>query len=132
AVRDNVMTEIRRRNHAYIEQIEPNLPPMWVDYYRLLQVLTNLLSNAYKYTPDGGAITLRVQRRGDRIEFSVIDTGVGLSPEAKQKLGTKFWRASDEFTRTQPGTGLGYAITASLVEQMGSVIEVDSEVGRGS
>lgn len=132
AVRDNVMTEIRRRNHAYIEQVEPDLPDMWVDYYRLLQILTNLMSNAYKYTPDGGAISLQVQRRDDRVEFSVIDTGVGLSAEAKQKLGTKFWRATDEFTRSQPGTGLGYAITASLVEQMGSSIEVESEVGKGS
>ncbi|MBK8020365.1 MAG: GAF domain-containing protein [Chloroflexi bacterium] len=131
-VRDNIMTEIRRRNHAYVEQIEPNLPDMWVDYYRLLQILTNLLSNAYKYTPDGGAITLSVRLRHDRIEFSVIDTGIGLSPEALDKLGTKFWRANDEFTRSQPGTGLGYAITASLVEQMGSMIEVDSEVGKGS
>ncbi|MCK6577600.1 MAG: ATP-binding protein [Anaerolineae bacterium] len=132
AVRDNIITEVRRRNHAYIEHIEPNLPDMWVDYYRLLQVLTNLLSNAYKYTPDGGAITLSVRLRGDRIEFSVVDTGIGLSQEALEKLGTKFWRSNDEFTRSQPGTGLGYAITSSLVEQMGGVIEVDSEVGKGS
>jgi len=131
-VRDNIIPEIRRRNHAYIEQIEPNLPAMWVDYFRLLQILTNLLSNAYKYTPDGGAITLRIQRAGDRIEFSIIDTGIGLSAEALKKLGTKFWRSSDEFTRSQPGAGLGYAITSSLVEQMGSYIEIESEVGKGS
>jgi signal transduction histidine kinase len=49
-----------------------------------------------------------------------------------KKLGTKFWRADDEFTRSQPGTGLGYTITASLVEQMGSRIQIESEVGRGS
>jgi signal transduction histidine kinase len=132
AVRDNIMTEIRRRNHAYVEQVEPNLPDMWVDYYRLLQVLTNLLSNAYKYTPDGGAITLRVQRRGERIEFSVMDNGVGMSQEALEKLGTKFWRSADEFTRSQPGTGLGYAITHNLVGQMGSRIQVESEIGKGS
>ncbi len=131
-VRDNIVPEIRRRRHAYIEQIEADLPDMRVDYYRLLQVLTNLLSNAYKYTPDGGSITLAARRRGDRIEFSVADTGIGLSAEARSRLGTKFWRAADEFTRSQPGTGLGYAITASLVEQMGSRIEIESEVGKGS
>jgi signal transduction histidine kinase len=131
-VRDNVTPEIRRRRHAYVEQVEPGLPDMWVDYYRLLQVLTNLLSNAYKYTPDGGTITLDVRRRAERVQFSVIDTGIGLSMEARSRLGTKFWRAADEFTRSQPGTGLGYTITASLVEQMGSRIEIESEVGKGS
>lgn len=108
---------------------------MRVDYYRLLQVLTNLLSNAYKYTPDGGTITLRVERdplKSNRIQFSVADTGIGLSAEALQKLGTKFWRADDEFTRSQQGSGLGFAITRSLVEQMGSQIQIQSAVGRGS
>jgi signal transduction histidine kinase len=131
-VRDAIMTQIKSRHHIFVEQVEPNLPPLWIDYYRLLQVLTNLASNAYKYTPDGGTITLNVQRVGDKIEFCISDTGIGMSPQAVRKLGTRFWRADDEFTRSQPGTGLGYAITASLVEQMGSHIEVESQVGNGS
>ena len=105
---------------------------MQVDYYRLLQVLTNLVSNAYKYTPNGGKITFRVQHTGGQIRFSIQDTGIGLSPEAVAKLGTKFWRAEDDFTRSRPGTGLGFAITRSLVEQMGDGIHIDSEVGKGS
>ncbi|RMF77974.1 MAG: GAF domain-containing protein [Chloroflexi bacterium] len=132
AVKDGTMTEIEARHHTYIEDIEPGLPDMWVDYYRLVQVLTNLVSNAYKYTPEGGTIMLRARRIDGRIQFAVRDTGIGLSEEAIAKLGTKFWRASDEFTRSQPGTGLGYAITSSLVEQMGSSIEIVSEVGKGS
>lgn len=132
AVQDNTLPQIDERGHQFVEDVEPDLPDMWVDYYRLLQVLTNLVSNAYKYTPDGGTITLRVRRAGDRVEFSVRDTGIGLSPEAIAKLGTKFWRAEDDFTRSQPGTGLGFAITRALVEQMGSRIEIDSEIGRGS
>jgi signal transduction histidine kinase len=131
-VRDAIMTQIRLRQHAYVEQIEPDLPEIWVDYYRLLQVLTNLASNAYKYTPDGGTITLSVRRVGDAIEFSVADTGIGMSREALRKLGTKFWRADDPYTRSQAGTGLGYAITASLVEQMGSRIRVESQPNAGS
>jgi signal transduction histidine kinase len=131
-VRDGIITQIKERGHTYVEQVEPDLPPMWVDYFRLLQVLTNLASNAYKYTPNGGTITLSVKRAGDKIEFSVSDTGIGMSPEAIRKLGTKFWRADDEYTRSQPGTGLGYAITAGLVEQMGSRIDIQSEVGKGS
>lgn len=132
AVGDNVITQIRARNHAYVEHIEPNLPALRVDYYRLLQVLTNLLSNAYKYTPEGGVITLTARHKGERVEFCVQDTGIGLSQEAIRKLGTKFWRADDDFTRSQPGTGLGYAITSSLVRQMGGEIVISSEVGKGS
>lgn len=132
AVKDNTLTEILARKHTLVEEVAPNLPEMWVDYYRLLQVLTNLVSNAYKYTPDGGTITLTVQPVNARIEFSVADTGIGLSPESIKKMGTKFWRAEDDYTRSQPGTGLGFAITNSLVEQMGGKIRIESEVGKGS
>jgi signal transduction histidine kinase len=134
AVKDNTLPQISERGHRFIEQVEPSLPAMWVDYYRLLQVLTNLVSNAYKYTPDQGTITLAVRRANpaNRIQFSVSDTGIGLSPEAIAMLGTKFWRAEDDFTRAQPGTGLGFAITRALVEQMGSDIIIESEVGKGS
>ncbi len=132
AVKDGTLPEIQKRKHELIENVEDDLPNMWTDYYRLLQVVTNLVSNAYKYTPDGGKIYFDVRRVGDNISFSVRDTGVGLSEENISKLGTKFWRAEDDFTRSQPGTGLGFAITRSLVEQMGSKIEIESEIDKGS
>ncbi|XWX04487.1 GAF domain-containing sensor histidine kinase [Aggregatilineales bacterium SYSU G02658] len=132
AVRDQTMPQIQARGHTFQLDVAPALPTLYVDYYRLVQVLTNLLSNAYKYTPHGGTITLSVQPTGDRVRFSVSDTGIGLSPENVRKLGTKFWRAEDSFTRSQPGTGLGYAITRSIVEQMGSHIEITSQIGQGS
>ncbi|MFN8452497.1 MAG: GAF domain-containing protein [Anaerolineae bacterium] len=131
-LRDAIMTQIKARGHTFVEEIEPDLPPMWVDYYRLLQVLTNLASNAYKYTPDGGTITLTVRRADDRVEFCISDTGIGMTRESIKKLGTKFWRAEDDYTRSQPGTGLGYAITINLVEQMGGHIQVESHVAKGS
>ncbi len=132
SVKDNTLTQIQERNHTLAENVEPDLPDMYVDYYRLLQVLTNLVSNAYKYTPDGGTITLAAKRDDDRIRFTVSDTGIGLTDEQIAKLGTKFWRAEDEYTRSQPGTGLGFAITSSLVELMGSQIDIKSKVGEGS
>ncbi|GIL13758.1 MAG: hypothetical protein BroJett038_24780 [Chloroflexota bacterium] len=132
AVKDSTLAQVESYHHRYVELIEPNLPDMRVDYYRLLQVLTNLVSNAYKYTPEGGTITLRVRQVPGRVEFTVKDTGVGLSKEQIAKLGTKFWRAEDDFTRSRPGTGLGFAITRALVEQMGSQIKIESEVGKGS
>lgn len=132
AVRDGSMTQIQEYRHTYLEEIDSELPDLHVDYYRLVQVLTNLVSNAYKYTPEGGTITFHVGRDNDRIRFTITDTGVGLSPEAVAKLGTKFWRAEDEFTRSRPGTGLGFAITRSLVEQMGGHIQIESQLGKGS
>mgnify|MGYP001282535707 CR=1 FL=1 len=132
AVQDGTMPQIKERNHTFVMDMPDNLPDLWVDYYRLLQVLTNLVSNAYKYTPDGGTITLKIGRDDGRVRFSVIDTGIGLTSEQIAKLGTKFWRADDNFTRSQPGTGLGFSITRSLVEQMGSTIEITSVPQKGS
>jgi signal transduction histidine kinase len=132
AVRDTITPQVQERKHTFVENIASDLPDMLTDYYRLVQVLTNLLSNAYKYTPDGGTITFNVSRKDDRIHFEVKDTGIGLSKEQVALLGTKFWRAEDDYTRSQPGTGLGFSITRSLVEQMGSKIDIQSEVGAGS
>ncbi|MCS6836623.1 MAG: GAF domain-containing sensor histidine kinase [Anaerolineae bacterium] len=132
AVRDTTMPEIVARQHHYEEDVPEVLPELFTDYYRLVQVMTNLVSNAYKYTPPGGTITLRVRPQGDRVRFEISDTGIGLSPEQIAKLGTKFWRADDDYTRSQSGTGLGFAITSSLVRLMGSTIEIDSQKGRGS
>lgn len=132
AIKDGTMPQINAYEHTYHEKVDADLPDMRVDYYRLLQVLTNLVSNAYKYTPEGGTITLQVQRKGNRIQFSIADTGIGLSAEAIAKLGTKFWRAEDRFTRSRQGTGLGFSITKNLVEQMGSSIQVTSEINKGS
>lgn len=132
AAEDGIATQLQERGHTFVKDVAPGLPTMMVDYYRVLQVLTNLLSNAVKYTPNGGTITLRVQPDGERILFSVSDTGIGLSRESILMLGTKFWRADDDFTRSQPGTGLGFAITRILVEQMGGKLHVESELGQGS
>ncbi len=132
AVKDGTLLQIKARNHQFIEDIEPGLPELHTDYYRLLQVLINLVSNAYKYTPDNGTITLRAYRDADRVRFDVQDSGIGLTPEQVAKLGTKFWRADDDYTRAQPGTGLGFSITRSLVEQMGDHIHIESTVGEGS
>jgi len=132
AVRDQTLPQIQARSHRYHEHIATGLPTLRTDYFRLVQVLTNLVSNAYKYTPDGGDITLAAALEGRRVWFSVQDTGIGLSEESVRRLGTKFWRADDSYTRSQPGTALGFAITASIVEQMGSRIQVDSAPGQGS
>lgn len=129
-VKTDVMAQITERNHTFIEEIDVNLPPISADSSRVLQILLNLLSNAYKYTPNGGKITLSAKRDGEKVSVSVKDTGVGIAPEDLQKLGTKFFRTSN--TLEQPGWGLGFAITRNLIDLMQGELTIESEVGVGS
>jgi len=130
--REDASPQIAERGHTLVEDIAPDLPPVLADPNRLTQTLLNLLSNAYKYTPDGGTITLRAWPEGDRVAFSVQDTGIGLSAEEITRLGTKFWRADNEYAISQPGTGLGFAITRNLIALMHGELTIESAPGRGS
>ncbi len=121
--------------------IAPDLPLVRGDRDRLGQILTNLLSNAYKYTPQGGQITVLAKMWADvedtpgRDGFvlcSVTDTGFGMSPEDQERLFTKYFRSEDPDVRSESGTGLGLVITKSLVELQGGEIWVESELGKGS
>jgi signal transduction histidine kinase len=129
---EGVIQQIKEHGHTLVEKVPPELPPVRGDHRRVVQVLINLLSNAYKYTPHGGTITLRAQRRGNAVQVSVTDTGVGMTSEQLAKLGTKFWRADNEHVADQPGTGLGMAITQSLLNLMGGRLEAQSTPGKGS
>lgn len=107
------------------------LPLAWADPVRVEQVLTNLVSNAIKFTPRGARIRLTVHAApdGETLVVQVIDSGPGIAPEALGKLFTRFYRVEGT---TAPGTGLGLSIAKRLVEAMGGQIGVVSEVGQGS
>ncbi|MBN2304070.1 MAG: GAF domain-containing sensor histidine kinase [Anaerolineae bacterium] len=130
--KDGVMQQITDRGHSLVENISDTLPAVWADHSRVVQVLVNLLSNAYKYTPDGGTITVDVKPVDQCVCISVTDTGVGMTPEQIAQLGTKFWRADNEHVIGQPGTGLGLAITRNLLTLMGGDLGVQSTPGTGS
>ncbi len=108
------------------------------DKLRINQILMNLLSNAVKYTPEGGDIQLRldelpqVDENYSRIRFTVSDTGMGISEEFKKVIFEPFARENSEIIRQIQGTGLGMAITKSLVDLMNGTIRVDSKPGEGS
>ena len=125
-------TQIEARAHTLIEDIGDELPLVKADPARTVQILVNLLSNAYKYTPNGGQITIRTQRQNGRLLVSVADTGVGLSSQELEKLGTKFWRSDNDHTLKQRGTGLGFSITRQLIELMDGTLDIESTVGKGS
>ncbi len=119
----------------FITDIPHPLPALYGDPNRLVQIFTNLLGNAIKYTPYGGTIAIRAQLSlidPGYVQCSVIDTGIGISPENQRMLFTKFFRADDPTVQEQPGTGLGLAITKNLVELQGGRIWVESEKDKGS
>jgi signal transduction histidine kinase len=108
------------------------LPAVVGDADRLRQILTNLLSNALKYTPSGGHITITAHEDAGGVRVAVQDTGIGLTPDEQAQLFTPFFRAQQETTPRVGGTGLGLAITRALVELHGGAITVTSVSGQGS
>jgi signal transduction histidine kinase len=109
--------------------VEGGIPPVPADRDRMSQVLENLIDNALKFTPAGGSVTVRVQRREDGVSCTVADTGVGISGDDLPHLFERFWQAR---RYRRGGAGLGLAIARGVVEAHGSVLQVESEPGRGS
>ncbi|MBN1954215.1 MAG: GAF domain-containing protein [Anaerolineae bacterium] len=127
-----VQQQIEAKKQELTLDVRHPVPPVTADRNRLVQVLTNLLSNAYKYTPEGGQIHVAVERDDGYVRCSVADTGIGMSAEEQERLFTKYFRSSNPAIRNVPGTGLGLVITKSLVELQGGEIWVESELGKGS
>ncbi|NWG16181.1 MAG: GAF domain-containing protein [Chloroflexi bacterium] len=147
----NVITETLRPLHRQIEEKQQdlvintpkNMPNIWADQNRLIQVLTNLVSNAHKYTPPEGTITINAQviehvydnknrDIGPFLQVSVSDTGIGMSEEDLIKLFTPYFRSENPQAREQPGTGLGLTITHGIVQRHGGKIWVESALNQGT
>jgi two-component system cell cycle sensor histidine kinase PleC len=114
----------------------PDLPEVEADYRALKQVLLNLLSNAVKFTPRGGKIIVKAEMRtdpfGERVRMSVRDTGIGISSDDLARLARPFEQIESQHAKTQQGTGLGLALTKSLVEMHGGAIDIASAPGEGT
>ena len=102
------------------------------DREELDRVVANLVSNAVKYTPENGHVTVRLAACGDEILLTCSDDGLGISPEDQSHLFAEFFRSTNPEAHAQPGTGLGLAIVLRIVQRHGGRIEVESELGRGS
>jgi len=113
-------------------EIEDDLPPVHADPTRIAQVLSNLISNAHKYTPAGGVITIRADGNHEFAQVAVSDTGIGISEENQASLFTQFFRAEDRAVREQPGWGLGLSIVRKIVEAQNGAITFASELNSGS
>ena len=94
--------------------------------------MRNLVSNAIKFTPEGGRVTLKATFQDDRLQLIVVDTGVGIAPEEQELVFDKFRQASNPLTREQGGTGLGLSIVRELAKLLGGDVTLQSDLGRGS
>jgi signal transduction histidine kinase len=123
---------VRQKGQMLDLELEEPSPTIMGDEIRLMQILTNLLSNAQKYTPKGGSIAIISKVIGNKVQISIRDTGVGMTTEEQTKLFSKFFRAKNPLTTAEGGTGLGLTITHSLVEMHGGRLQVVSTPGQGS
>jgi len=119
----------QQRLHIFLS---PDLPLVRADTERLRQVMLNLLTNAHKFTPVGGEITVTSEQRGNQVMLTVQDTGIGIAPEHAALVFEPFRRVETGYARKQGGTGLGLALCRRLVELMGGTLSLESVPGVGS
>ena len=124
--------QIDARRHSLTLDLPSDLPAALADRTRLVQIVTNLLSNACKYTPEGGRISISARAEQARIRVAVTDSGIGMSPEDLAHLFTQFFRSENPAVREHPGWGLGLNVTRRLVELQGGEMGVSSEPDKGS
>ena len=125
-------TQVEQKQQQLAIDVSKELPKAWCDRNRLSQILTNLISNANKYTPENGIIQVQAHLMDDMIQIAVKDNGLGMTGEDQQKLFSTFFRSTDEKVREAPGTGLGLSITKNLIELQGGKIWFESEYRKGT
>lgn len=124
--------EVERKELTLIVLVPRDLPTIWGDRNRLIQLLTNLTSNACKYTPGGGRVGIMARQVDGQIQVDVVDTGIGISRQDQEQIFSRFFRADNPLIREIGGSGLGLSIAKSIVSLHGGEIWVESELGRGS
>jgi len=129
---ENFKPLAEEKNQALAWHVLAGLPPVRADQDRLAQVLDNLVSNALKFTPAGGQITIEVLVQDTDVLTKVQDTGPGISEADQAQLFQRFFRSDDARKKGISGTGLGLSITQAIIEQHGGRIYCQSQIGQGS
>jgi len=122
----------REHGHTVNLELEWKLPEIVGDSSRIEQVLINLMSNAVKYTPDGGVIDVSGGHSGDEVWIKIQDSGVGISKEDLERVFDRFYRVDKARSRESGGTGLGLSIAQEIITRHGGRIELESEPGKGT
>ncbi len=130
-VADFMNVEATKRSQKVLVDLYPSVKPLWADNDRLRQILMNLLTNAFKFTPEGGTITLKAYEDEAAMIFEVIDSGVGMDEQTKRKLFKPYETARDGGARFG-GLGLGLSLCRMLVELHSGQISIESKKGEGT
>ena len=131
-VSDTVAEAVRKQELTLEIDIDPALPAVHADKNRVIQVLLNLVSNAYRYTPASGKITVSVYPIDGAVQVDVTDTGIGIAKDEQEAIFERFYRADHPVVRQQTGTGLGLPIAKSLIEMHRGKLWLKSQVDQGS
>ncbi len=138
-LRDIIQADVHSKQlELFIDTVDVTDEHIYCDRLRLNQILLNILSNAMKFTPPGGTVSMRITERAvsrtgyASYEFCIKDTGIGMSPEFVKTIFEPFTRERSSTVSNTQGTGLGMAITKTIVDMMGGTIQVRSEEGKGS
>jgi signal transduction histidine kinase len=126
----NFETELKNKNLNFA--VIGGCPDILADKDRINQVLMNLISNAVKYTPDGGEIRITISETEDSAVFSIEDNGTGIPEEEVPHIFERFYRADKSRNRMTGGSGIGLAIVKSIVTAHGGSVDVQSRLGKGS
>ncbi|KAF0126644.1 MAG: response regulator receiver [Elusimicrobia bacterium] len=122
----------QKRQLKMIKEVPASLPPLAGDDARVGQVVQNLCTNAIQYTKEGGQITIRAELKSDRVEVSVIDTGIGISKEDLPRVWERFFQTKEAQGMRKAGFGLGLKIAREIVQRHGGEMGIESELGVGS
>lgn len=129
---DKVAPLLEQKKITFVKELPEKMPEIKIDKDKIVAVLVNLLGNAAKYTPVGGHVTLRVEIDRSRLEFAIVDTGVGIAAEEVPKVFDKFFRSADPRVQEETGTGLGLSLAHEVVEMHGGEITVESVLNQGT
>ncbi|MFA5879112.1 MAG: ATP-binding protein [Candidatus Margulisiibacteriota bacterium] len=132
---NNFSSLMKEKTIEFTLTLNPKIEKIVVDRDKLIQIITNLISNAYKFTPEGGNISVKVdyhEENDDVIKVSVQDSGIGISKKNQVRLFQKFTQVDTSLTRKVEGTGLGLVISKELIELHGGKIWLDSEENKGT
>jgi PAS domain S-box-containing protein len=126
------ISKVNSEKHKLVLEIAQGLPEMMLDKEKLKEVMINLISNAIKYSPNGGDINLRMRMDETNLRIEIQDHGIGIPKEHQSKLFEAFYRVDSSHTASIPGTGLGLTIVKAIVEHHGGRCWFESEVGKGT
>jgi signal transduction histidine kinase len=121
-----------KKNIDLRSQFDPGIPVLRQDVVKFQQILSNLVSNAIKFTPEGGRVLLKAEADPMHLVLTVSDTGVGIAPEEQDLVFEKFRQSGNPLTRAHAGTGLGLSIVKELCKLLSGEVSLQSELGRGS